>query len=466
MRSDIAQGNGIYKSSDGGRSLDAPRARRHAADRAHPGRPARCGSRSASRRSAIPTARTPSAASSSPATAARAGSKVLYKDDDTGAIDLAFEPGNPNVVYAALWQTRRPPWSVYPPSNGPGSGLFKSHGRRRDVGADSARAACPRGTAGSGWPWRPAAPIASTRSSTPEGRRPVPLRRRRRHLDAGQRRPAHLGAGLVLRRHRGGAAGCRRGLRLQHRAVSLARRRPDLRPAQGRPDGRRLPRAVDRPRRPDAPHPRHRPGRGRVARTAARPGAPGTTSRPASSTTSRTDNASPTGSTARSRTRARPGCPAAPRSGDGINLMHFREITAGGESDNIAPDPKDPEHRLRRPRRAARPAHAADAQSSTPRSRSRDVERSTWTLPLVFSRRDPRVLYFANQRLFRTDDGGEHWTVDQPRPDAAKTPACRAPRRRDRRRYAAAGPPARRHLRDRPLAPAGPRALGRARTTG
>src|SRR5574337_1084162 len=50
-------------------------------------------------------------------------SKVLFKDDDTGAIDLAFKPGDPDTIYAALWQTRRPPWSVYPPSNGPGSGL-------------------------------------------------------------------------------------------------------------------------------------------------------------------------------------------------------------------------------------------------------------------------------------------------------------------------------------------------------
>ena len=37
-----------------------------------------------------------------------------------------MEPCNPQVVYAALWQTRRPPWNVYPPSNGPGSGLYKS----------------------------------------------------------------------------------------------------------------------------------------------------------------------------------------------------------------------------------------------------------------------------------------------------------------------------------------------------
>jgi photosystem II stability/assembly factor-like uncharacterized protein len=52
--------------------------------------------------------------------------KVLYKDENTGAIDLAFDPRNSKIVFAALWQTRRPPWSVYPPSNGPGSGLYKS----------------------------------------------------------------------------------------------------------------------------------------------------------------------------------------------------------------------------------------------------------------------------------------------------------------------------------------------------
>ncbi|MGB6401306.1 MAG: hypothetical protein WBF26_00545, partial [Candidatus Sulfotelmatobacter sp.] len=54
-------------------------------------------------------------------------SKVLFLNNDTGAIDLAFRPGSPDTIYAALWQTRRPPWSVYPPSNGPGSGLYVSH---------------------------------------------------------------------------------------------------------------------------------------------------------------------------------------------------------------------------------------------------------------------------------------------------------------------------------------------------
>jgi photosystem II stability/assembly factor-like uncharacterized protein len=52
--------------------------------------------------------------------------RVLHKDDDTGAVDLAFDPQDSKTIYASLWQTRRPPWNVYPPSNGPGGGLYKS----------------------------------------------------------------------------------------------------------------------------------------------------------------------------------------------------------------------------------------------------------------------------------------------------------------------------------------------------
>jgi hypothetical protein len=47
--------------------------------------------------------------------------------------------------------------------------------------------------------------------------------------------------------------------------------------------------------------------------------------------------------------------------------------------------------------------------------------RSAWTLPLAFSRRGQRALYFADQRLYRTLDGGEHWAQISPdltRPDA------------------------------------------------
>ncbi|HEY0348447.1 MAG TPA: hypothetical protein VGC60_09875, partial [Pyrinomonadaceae bacterium] len=52
--------------------------------------------------------------------------KVLFKNDDVGAIDLNFDPTNSQVVYATLWNVRRPPWFIYTPANGPGGGIFKS----------------------------------------------------------------------------------------------------------------------------------------------------------------------------------------------------------------------------------------------------------------------------------------------------------------------------------------------------
>ena len=50
--------------------------------------------------------------------------KVLYKDDQTGAIDVTFDPHDARIVYAALWQMRRQPWNMS--SGGPGSGLYRS----------------------------------------------------------------------------------------------------------------------------------------------------------------------------------------------------------------------------------------------------------------------------------------------------------------------------------------------------
>lgn len=50
--------------------------------------------------------------------------KVLYKDENTGAIDIAFDPNNANILFASLWETRRTPWSLS--SGGPGSGLYRS----------------------------------------------------------------------------------------------------------------------------------------------------------------------------------------------------------------------------------------------------------------------------------------------------------------------------------------------------
>jgi photosystem II stability/assembly factor-like uncharacterized protein len=46
--------------------------------------------------------------------------------DLAGAVDLAFDPENSKVLYAATWNARRPPWSQYAPIEGLGSRLLKT----------------------------------------------------------------------------------------------------------------------------------------------------------------------------------------------------------------------------------------------------------------------------------------------------------------------------------------------------
>jgi photosystem II stability/assembly factor-like uncharacterized protein len=55
----------------------------------------------------------------------RTWQKVLYKDENTGAVALAFDPTNAQTVYAVLWAARQGPWENGA-WQGPGSGLYKS----------------------------------------------------------------------------------------------------------------------------------------------------------------------------------------------------------------------------------------------------------------------------------------------------------------------------------------------------
>lgn len=60
--------------------------------------------------------------------AGRTWRRVLFRNDDTGAVDLALDPHDPNTLYASLWQVRRDAFAGGNPAigTGPGSGLFKS----------------------------------------------------------------------------------------------------------------------------------------------------------------------------------------------------------------------------------------------------------------------------------------------------------------------------------------------------
>jgi photosystem II stability/assembly factor-like uncharacterized protein len=56
---------------------------------------------------------------------ARTFDKVLFRDENTGGIDVVIDSSNPQIVYAALWEARQAPWENGS-FDGPGSGLFKS----------------------------------------------------------------------------------------------------------------------------------------------------------------------------------------------------------------------------------------------------------------------------------------------------------------------------------------------------
>ena len=52
--------------------------------------------------------------------------RVLYRDENTGAYNVSIDPSNPQVVYATLWAARQAPWEIGASFEQPGSGIFKS----------------------------------------------------------------------------------------------------------------------------------------------------------------------------------------------------------------------------------------------------------------------------------------------------------------------------------------------------
>lgn len=123
MRSDISYGNGIYRSMDGGarwKHIGLTDTRHIARVLIDPKNPQRV----------IVAALGHAYAANAERGIYRSldgGSswqRVLFVDNNTGAIDVAMDPNNSNHLIAAMWQTRRPPWNIYQPSNGPHSGLY------------------------------------------------------------------------------------------------------------------------------------------------------------------------------------------------------------------------------------------------------------------------------------------------------------------------------------------------------
>ncbi len=125
MRSDISFGNGVYKSTDAGKTWnnaglrDSQQIGRIVIDPRNP--------------DIVFVAALGHAYAPNPergvyrsTDGGATWSHVLDKGPEIGAIDLAMEPENSRVLYATMWNARRPPWSQYGPIEGPGSGLYKS----------------------------------------------------------------------------------------------------------------------------------------------------------------------------------------------------------------------------------------------------------------------------------------------------------------------------------------------------
>ncbi len=123
IRGNVSHGDGVYKSTDGGRTWQnvGLRDTRHIARvRVHPQNP------DLVYVAALGHAHGPNEERGvfRSKDGGKTWQKVLYRDEHTGAIDLIMDPSNPRILYAALWQAIRRPWELV--SGGPGSGLFRS----------------------------------------------------------------------------------------------------------------------------------------------------------------------------------------------------------------------------------------------------------------------------------------------------------------------------------------------------
>src|SRR5687767_12558493 len=123
LRGNIIQGDGVYKTTDAGKTwthIGLEKTRAISRIRVHPTNPdilyvAALGD---------PYSSTPDRGIFKSTDGGKTWTRSLFRDDKTGAVDLSMDAKSPDVLYAGMWEVFRTPHSLS--SGGPGSGLFKS----------------------------------------------------------------------------------------------------------------------------------------------------------------------------------------------------------------------------------------------------------------------------------------------------------------------------------------------------
>jgi photosystem II stability/assembly factor-like uncharacterized protein len=419
MRSDIAQGNGMYKSADGGAHwthiglTDSREIARILVDPHDPdlvyvavlGHPYGPNTERGVFRSRD---------------GGQHWTKILYENPDTGAADLAFKPDDPQTIYAALWQTRRPPWSVYPPSNGPGSGLYVSHdggdhwsrieghgflAKPGRIGLAVSPARPDRLYALADGPWDQAGLYRSDDGGASW-----------RHVSAD---PRIWGRGWYFCALTADPANADRVYVMNTIVLKSEDGGAHFLALKGDPTGDDFHVLWIDPTDTQ----RRILGSDQGAQVTVDGGR--TWSSWYNQPTAQiyhvsTDSRFPYWVYGSQQDSGAVSVPSRAASYDGITMEQFHEITPGGESGMIAPDPKDPDFIYGDGADGGASVEKLDRKSAQVRDVNPtlayplDHYRSAWTLPLAFSKRDQNTLYFGNQRLFSTDDGGEHWTPISP----------------------------------------------------
>src|SRR5947209_20220658 len=123
IRGNVSHGDGVYKSTDGGKSWRnvGLAATRHIAKiRIHPQDP------NLVYVAALGHAWGPNAERGlyRSRDGGQTWEQILFRSEQAGAIDLSTDPNNPRILYAAFWEAQRRPYSLT--SGGPGSSLYRS----------------------------------------------------------------------------------------------------------------------------------------------------------------------------------------------------------------------------------------------------------------------------------------------------------------------------------------------------